>query len=187
MFTKIKIYGWLLGINLFISTFTFGGGYIVVPMVRRYFVEQKNLFNEDELMTMAAIAQSSPGAIAINLSALAGYKAAGIGGAVISCIAAVMPPFFILSIISVFYELFITNAFVVAILKGMEATVVALMVDLIIDMWSMILKEKSLFLSLMIPIAFAANFILHINAIYILLVSCFICIIQVGFKKRGQI
>ena len=60
---------------------------------------------------------------------------------------------------------FITNTFVVAVLKGMEATVVALMVDLIIDMWSMILKEKSLFLSLMIPIAFAANFILHIKCI----------------------
>ena len=64
---------WLAGVNLFISAFTFGGGYVVVPMIRKYFVERRNLFTEEELMEMAAGAQSAPGAIAVNLSALAGY------------------------------------------------------------------------------------------------------------------
>ena len=87
----IKKYVWLLATNLFISTFTFGGGYIVVPMVRRFFVAKKHYFSEEDLVNMAAVAQSTPGAIAINLSALAGYKVAGIAGASISCIAAVIP------------------------------------------------------------------------------------------------
>ena len=77
---SIKTYAWLLAVNLFISTFTFGGGYIVVPMVRRFFVEKKQYFTEEDLTDMAAVAQAAPGAIAVNLSALAGYRAAGTAG-----------------------------------------------------------------------------------------------------------
>lgn len=179
-----KPYFWLLTINLFISTFTFGGGYVVVPMVRRYFVKQKQYFTEDDLMSMAAVAQSTPGAIAINLSALAGYRVAGTLGAVISCISAIIPPLAIIGLVSVFYTTFISNVIVAAVLKGMQAGVAALIVDLIIDMCSMILKERSLFLLAMIPIAFFANFVMGINVALILVVCCFMCVIRVFYKKR---
>ena len=125
---KLKQYLWLLGINLFISAFTFGGGYVVVPMIRQYFVLKKGYFSEEELMDMAAVAQSTPGAIAVNLSALAGYRTAGMAGAVISCVAAVLPPLIILGTISAFYHIFISNAVLAAVLKGMEAGVAAVMV-----------------------------------------------------------
>ena len=80
---------WLLGIHMFISAFTFGGGYVVVPMVRKYFVLHKKLFGEDELMEMAAVSQSVPGAIAVNLAAVTGYRAAGVLGAITSATASV--------------------------------------------------------------------------------------------------
>lgn len=96
------IYLWLIAVNIYISMFAFGGGYVVVPLVRRSFVEKKKIFTEDELMEMSAVAQSSPGAIAVNLAALSGYKAAGTAGAVISCAASVIPPLVILGIISGF-------------------------------------------------------------------------------------
>ena len=118
---SMKLYVWLLRTNLFISAFTFGGGYIVVPMVRRFFVAKEHYFTEEDLVNMAAIAQSTPGAIAINLSALAGYKVAGIAGAFISCIAAVIPPLAILTVISAFYKVFISNTIIAVILRGMEA------------------------------------------------------------------
>jgi len=89
---KARDLAWLFFINLFISAFTFGGGYVVVPMIRRYYVDGRKLFTQEELMGMAAMAQSTPGAIAINLSALAGYKVAGLPGAIISCLAALLPP-----------------------------------------------------------------------------------------------
>lgn len=180
-----KTCAWLLGINLFISTFTFGGGYVVVPMVRRYFVWKKQYFTEEELMRMAAVAQSTPGAIAINLSALAGYRVAGLTGVLISCIAAVLPPLLILSAVSAFYTAFISNAVVAAILKGMEAGVAALMVDLIVDMCAMIQKERSVFLSAMIPAAFFANFIFQVNAALVLVTCCLLCIVRVIWKKRS--
>ena len=181
---KKQTYFWLLAVNLFISSFTFGGGYVVVPMVRRYFVTQKQYFTEEELVGMAAVAQSTPGAIAINLSALAGYRVAGTLGAAISCIAAVIPPLVILGLVSAFYTAFISNAVVAAVLKGMQAGVAALIVDLIIDMCALILKERSWFLSAMIPAAFLANFVLGINVALILVVCCFLCVIRVSWEKR---
>ena len=110
---NIRIYIWLLAVNLFISAFTFGGGYIVVPMVRRFFVTQKQYITEEALIDMAAIAQSSPGAIAINLSALAGYNVAGIIGMLISCFAALIPPLVMLTIVSAFYKVFVSNVIIV--------------------------------------------------------------------------
>ena len=125
---------WLFNINLFISAFTFGGGYVVVPMVRKYYVEKKELFSEEELMDIAAISQSAPGAIAINLTALAGYRVLGWLGAGVSCMAAIIPPLLILMAVSTWYDVFVGSALVTAILKGMQGGVAALMVDLIIDM-----------------------------------------------------
>lgn len=181
-----KLYPWLFAINLFISAFTFGGGYVVVPMIRKYFVDKKKLFNEADLMGMAAIAQSTPGAIAINLSALAGYRAAGFPGAAISCVAAVVPPLVILAVISVGYAAFASNVLIAAILRGMQAGVAALIVDLVVDMFTMILKERSRLLTLMVPGAFIANFILHINVAVVLIVCCILCIFRVWLTQRGQ-
>ncbi len=181
---KKKFYLWLLKTNLFISAFTFGGGYVVVPMIRRYFVQQKHLFTEDELSEMAAVAQSTPGAIAINLSVLAGWRTAGMAGAVISCTAAVIPPFLILSFVSAFYTAFISNALIAAILRGMQAGVAALIVDLIVDMCRMILHENSIFLTLMVPAAFAANFVFDINVALILVICCLLCLAKTLICKH---
>lgn len=175
---------WLFSINLFISAFTFGGGYVVVPMIRKYFVEEKTLFGEEELMNMAAVAQSVPGAIAINLAALAGYKSAGIIGVLLSCLASVLPPIVILSFISSWYTYFSSNLLIAAVLKGMQAGAAALIVDLVIDMTNMIVKERSLFLTLLVPSSFAAGFIFHINVALILAVCCFLCVLRLLAAER---
>lgn len=181
---KLARYLWLAGTNLFISTFTFGGGYVVVPMVKKYFVEKKKIFDEEELMEMAAIAQSTPGAIAINLVSLAGFRAAGSPGLAISCVCAVIPPLVILSVISAFYAAFISNVMAAAVLRGMQAAVAALIVDFIFDMGSMILKEKSWFLNLLVVLAFAVSFFTEINVIFVILASCVACILRVAARRR---
>ena len=164
--SKPHLYFWLFSINLFISAFTFGGGYVVVPMIRKYFVEQKKLFDEDELMNMAAVAQSVPGAIAINLSALAGYRCAGTAGVLISCLASILPPIVILSFISSWYTYFAANAVIAAVLKGMQAGAAALIV------------------TLMIPASSAAGFIFHINVAVILGICCILCVFRLLAKEH---
>lgn len=176
---KLKLYLWLFGINLFISAFTFGGGYIVVPMISKYFVRKKKLFSEEELLEMAAIAQSCPGAIAISLAGLAGKRAAGWPGVLISCGAAVTPPVVILGIISSWYDVFAANPIIAAVLRGMMAGVAALMIDLIINMYKLIRRENSLLLSVMAPAAFAANFFLMVPAAILLFVCCAVCLLEI--------
>lgn len=184
---KWKFYLWLAGINLFISAFTFGGGYIVVPMLRKYYVCQKKLFSEDDLLNMAAVANSTPGAIAINLTALAGYKAAGCIGILISCIAAILPPLIILSVISGWYSAFAANPVINAMLKGMQAGVAAVIVDLVIDMTIAVTKERSVLLNLMIPSVFAANFFFHANIILILILCCGLCVLRTVFYQKRRV
>lgn len=172
----LKTCFWLFWINLFIGAFTFGGGYIVVPMIRKYFVERKRLFNEEELLAMAAVAQSTPGAIAVNLCALAGYRVMGVWGTVASCVGAIIPPLVILSAISAWYDAFSSNLAVAAVLKGMQAGVAALIVDLVLDMTYMIRRKRSVLLSAIVPGAFLASFVFHINIPLILAVCVLLCV-----------
>lgn len=179
-----KTYLWLFGINLFISSFTFGGGYVVVPMFRKYFVLKKQLFGEEELMEMAAVAQSAPGAIAINLSTLAGYRVGGIFGVAVSGIAAILPPLVLLTVISHWYSVFISNLLLAAVLRGMQAGVAAIIVDYIIDMVRMITKQRSALLTAFVPIVFIANFIFHVHVAILLLGCCLICILKLIITER---
>lgn len=169
--TGLSLWLWLFKTNFFISAFTFGGGYVIIPMIRKYYVESAHFFDEDELMEMAAIAQSSPGAIAINLSVLAGYRVAGFKGALMSALSATLPPLLILSLISLCYDAFRSNLYISAALKGMQSGVVAIIVDFLIDMSRTIYKEQKKSISILVPISFIASFIFQIN-VALILFSC---------------
>lgn len=180
---KINLYFTLFRVTFYISAFTFGGGYVVIPMMRKYFVEDLKLISEQELMDMAAIAQSSPGAIAVNIAVLVGYRISGIFGAVISAIGTILPPLLILSVISLFYKAFRDNNIISAILKGMEAGVAATIVDLIIDMMAGILDEKNLLFTLMAPVTFIASFIFNINVLAIIISCAILAVAQTYIKN----
>lgn len=181
---KLELYLWLAGVNLFISTFTFGGGYVVVPMVRKYFVQKRKLFAEEELIEMAAVAQSSPGAIAVNMVSLAGYRSGGLLGMLLSCVCALVPPLVILTVVSVCYLEVTENPLVAAALKGMQAGAAALIVDFVVDMTALIMKERSGMSNALILTAFLVSFFTDINVIFVLLGSCMICILRVYVKGR---
>lgn len=89
--------------TFYLSAFTFGGGYVIIPLMRKKFVEQYHWIEEEEMLDLTAIAQSSPGAIAVNASILIGYRLAGLFGALVTVLGTVLPPLIILSVISVAY------------------------------------------------------------------------------------
>ena len=155
-------------------------------MMRKYFVDDLELITEQELMDMSAIAHSTPGAIAVNIAVLVGYRISGILGAIITGIGTVTPPLIILSLISVFYKSFRDNALVSAVLKGMEAGVAATIVDILIDMWQGIRGENNLLLSLMAPAAFIANYIFGVNVLYILFFCSILCFAQTYWTTRSS-
>lgn len=178
---KINEYLWLIKINLIIATFTFGGGYIVMPMIRKYYVNR--YFSEADLVKMTAIAQSSPGAIAINLSVLAGKKAAGKSGLVIALVCGLLPPLVIIAIISQFYTAFAQNPTVNAVLTGMQAAVAALLVEVVWDLITAIRSEKNLLLLIISGFSFIANAFFNLNVVVLLVSACLVCV----YKKRKEL
>ena len=99
--------------TLKISACTFGGGFVIIPLMRKKFVEQLGWIDEQEMLDLTAIAQSSPGAIAVNASILVGYHVAGVAGALMTVLGTVIPPLVIISVISLFYQAFRDNGIVI--------------------------------------------------------------------------
>ena len=153
-----------------LSAFTFGGGYVIITLMKKKFVNEYHWIEEDEMLDLVAIAQSAPGAIAVNGAIVAGYKLAKMTGVVICVIAAVLPPFLIISMISLFYDAFRQNQIVAWMLSGMQSGVAAVIVSVVYEMiGSLMQKEKRTGSTLILIVAFAANAWLKINVIYIIL------------------
>ena len=180
---KKNVY-WRIFIEMFkISCFTFGGGYVVIPMIEKTFIDKYHYFSKEELLDMATIAQSSPGVIAINLSALSGFRIANLKGVFFACLGSILPPMIILGTISHFYDLFITNDVITAILHGMEAGALVLLVDVLITMTSTLIKMKDYFLYIMLVSAFIANLVFNVNAFLIIFTAVLICILYVLARR----
>lgn len=181
---NLKFYLWLAWTNFYIGAFTFGGGYVVISMIEKSFIEQKHLFSNDELFEMAAIAQSSPGAIAMNLAVLVGNKVAELLGVLISSIFSLLPSIMIISIVASGFDTLLSNGIVVKMLHGMEAGVIVVMLDLIIKMYATVSKESSKTKILLIPLVFVATFVFNLNVGLVILVSLLILILEVVFTRK---
>lgn len=143
--------------TLTISAFTFGGGYVIVTLFKKKFVDEYKWIDEQEMLDLVAIAQSAPGAIAVNGAIVTGYKLAGLVGTGVAAFATIIPPFVIISVISVVYEAFRSNAIVAAMLTGMQAGVGAVIASVVYDMALDIFKQKSAGSVLIMAGAFAAS------------------------------
>ncbi|HEX3040092.1 MAG TPA: chromate transporter, partial [Caproiciproducens sp.] len=86
-----------------VSAFTFGGGYVIVPLMKKKFVDELRWINEDEMLDIVAISQTLPGPMVVDASVLVGYRLAGPAGAAVALLSTLLPPFAILSVISMFY------------------------------------------------------------------------------------
>lgn len=154
-----------------LSAFTFGGGYVIVSLMRKKFVDALGWLSEEEMLDFTAIAKSSPGAIAVNAAILVGYKLAGLLGALTTIVATIIPPLVFLSVISFFYSAFIENTLIQNILLGMRAGVAAIIIDVVIGMIAAAVRGKHVWLSVGIMLAaFAAVFFFEVNVLFIILV-----------------
>lgn len=162
---------WLFKANVIISCFAVGGGYMIIPLMKKQFIDKAKAFDFDELLEMYAIAQSAPGAIATNLSAVTGYRIAGLIGAVISCIAAVLPPLVIMSLVALCYRQVIHNPEINAALKGMIAAIAAIIIDVVYDIVKNVARTKEKLGLITAFAVFSAAFVFEVNAILLIVVS----------------
>lgn len=157
-----------------LSAFTFGGGYVIVPLMQKYFVEELSWIDEDEMLDLVSISQSAPGPIAINTSIIIGYRIAGVLGAIIATFGTVLPPLVIIAIISVFYIAFRENLWVQTILIGMQAGVAAIIINVVWDMVSKLIQTKNKMQLIMLFVSFILVFILDINLVWLLALSALV-------------
>lgn len=177
---------WKLFIStLYLSAFTFGGGYVIVTLMKKKFVDHYHWIDEKEMLDLVAIAQSSPGAIAVNGAIVVGYKLAGIFGVVVSIFATILPPFCIIGVISLFYTAFRDNVWISLMLDGMQAGVGAVIASVSYEMGIGVVREKKISLMVIMVLAFILNYGFHINVIYIILMCGLLGVLQTWMKKRG--
>lgn len=172
--------------TLYLSAFTFGGGYVIITLMKQKFVDELHWIDDDEMLDMVAIAQSSPGPIAVNGAVIIGYKLEGIPGVFSAVLGAVLPPFVILTVISMFYSAF-RNLFVVqSLLTGMKAGVSAVILSVVYDMAAGVIKGKDRVNIAVMILAFAATYFGKVNVVFVILITiAFGAIRTILREKRG--
>ena len=170
---------------LYISAFTFGGGFVIVTLMKRRFVDELHWLDEQEMLDMTALAQSSPGAIAVNAAVLVGWKVGGLAGMLTAVLGTVLPPVAILSVISLFYSLFAENRVVALLLKGMQSGVAAVIVDVALGLGIKVFRTKQWVHYAVLAAAFAATFFFRVNVIWIILCAAAAGVILALIDKKG--
>ena len=173
--------------TFYLSAFTFGGGYVIVTLMKRKFVDEYHWIDEQEMLDLVAIAQSAPGPIAVNGAIVVGYKLAGVPGLLVSILATILPPFIILSIISLFYTAFRDNVYVGKVLNGMQAGVAAVIADVVIGMGADEVKRRDLLNILIMAAAFSVNFFLGVNVVLVILACAAIGAVRTILTHRKKV
>ena len=169
--------------TLYLSAFTFGGGYVIVSLLKKKFVDELHWIDQQEMLDLVAIAQSAPGAIAVNGAVVVGYKLAGIPGILCAVAGAVIPPFVLLTVISFFYNSFKENLLIQAMLSGMKAGVGAVILSVVYDMGSDVVKDKDPMLLFLMAASFIAAYFYNVNVIYIILAAALAGICKTIIRK----
>lgn len=112
-----------------IGAFTFGGGYAMVALLEREFVEEKQWVSREEFLDMVAIAESTPGPMAVNSATYIGYKLEGTAGAAVATLAVCLPSFVVIYLISLFFDQFLSLSAVTSAFRGIQACAIYLILS----------------------------------------------------------
>lgn len=184
--SKLKTCLLLFGHMLLISAFTFGGGFVIVSLMKKKFVDEMHWLTEQEMLDMTALAQSCPGAIALNAAILTGWRLQGIAGCLFAALGTIIPPLVTLSVISLFYHAFAQNPPVAAVLRGMQSGVAAVITDVVWNLAVRITKEKSPWSIGIMMAAFVATFVFKVNVVLIILGAAILGAVRYVLLKRRQ-
>ncbi len=180
---------WILFKSMFmLSACTFGGGFVIVSLMKKKFVEELGWLEEDEMLDITAITQSSPGPLPVNASVIIGYRIKGVLGSLIAVLGTIIPPMVIISVICMFYTQFRTNPYINIALQVMRAGVAAVIIDVTWNLAKNVWNGKSVFYIALMVIAFISTYFLGVSAMVIILTCLMIGILDVVisvYKKKG--
>lgn len=185
---KTKYLSTLFLTTLYISAFTFGGGFVIVSFMKKHFVEKLKWIDDEEMLDLVALAQSCPGAIAVNAAILVGWRVGGLAGMLTAVLGTIIPPIAIISVISLFYAAFKSNQYVALMLQGMRAGVAAIILDVAYGMGKGVVQSKNIIRMAIMIAAFTAAFIFDINAVVIIAAALIIgiCMAIANLRKERK-
>ena len=167
-----------------IGAFTFGGGYAMLPIIQREIVENKGLISEEEFMDAIALAQASPGPVAVNTSVYVGYRIMGFKGAISSTLGAVLPSFIIILLIAAYFIKFRNNQIVERVFLGIRPAIVALILAAVYKMW---IKTNRTYLKLFVAIGTVFIIIfLGISPIWVVISGALVSVIYHRFILKAD-
>ena len=168
-----------------IGAFTFGGGLAMIPLVQNEVVEKKKWLTNDEMMDLIAIAEATPGVIAVNTATYVGYRIGKFWGSLLATIGVVLPSLIVICIIAFFFDEFLAIPVVNAIFKGIRLGVSVLIFNAAIKMFKGI--KKTLVNYVIIILALMFSLFVDINSIYIILIGAVLGVIsQLIFTKEKR-
>ena len=154
--------------------------------MKRKYVDEYHWIDDKEMLDLTALAQTSPGAIAVNAAILVGWRVGGVPGAALAVLGTIIPPVIIILVISLFYAAFAANKYVALVLKGMQAGVAAVILDVVCNLGKKVAERKSLIDLFIVLGAFAATFFFKVNVVFIILIAGLIGVLRAALlKPRG--
>ena len=157
-----------------IGCFAFGGGYAIIALLENEFISKRNWIDHDEFLNVVAIAESTPGPIAINVATYIGYKLKGVFGAVVATVGMCLPSFVIMYLVSLFYEHFMEITLVAAAFKGIQICVVYLIASAGLKMLKKMKKTPQniiVFSVTCIGMILCTLFDVHISSVWFILAA----------------
>ena len=174
---------WILFKSMFLlSACTFGGGFVIVSLMKKKWLE------EDEMLDITAITQSSPGPLPVNASVIIGYRMQGIPGSLAAVLGTILPPMFVISLICVFYTEFRQNLYIAAALQVMRAGVAAVILDVTWNLAKNVWNSHSVFYTSLMALSFCGAYFFGVSAMIIILICLVIGITEAvltSYKKKG--
>ena len=157
-----------------IGCFAFGGGYAIIALLENEFISKRNWIDHDEFLDVVAIAESTPGPIAINVATYIGYKLKGVFGAIVTTVGMCLPSFVIMYLVSLFYEQFMEITLVAAAFKGIQICVVYLIASAGLKMLKKMKKTPQniiVFSVTCIGMILCTLFDIHISSVWFILAA----------------
>jgi len=167
-----------------IGLFTFGGGYAMIPFIHQYAVEKYKWITDDEFLDIIAIAESTPGPIAINSATYIGHKVKGIKGSAMATLGVVMPSVIIIVLIAAFFMQYKDNIWVEYAFKGVRIGVAILVLNAAIRMYKKL--DKNILSYILILIGFSMILFELLPVILVIAIGGVIGIISQVLKVRGE-
>ena len=181
---KLKLLLTVFWVFFRIGAFTFGGGYAMIPLISEETVNKRKWISESDILDIIAIAESTPGPVAINSATFVGYRVAGFWGSFFATLGVVMPSFIIILIISYVLNEFKNLKAVQYAFNGIRAGVLALIVK---ALWKMYKQcPKGVFYYIIMALAFAAVAFLKIQVIYCIIV-CAVLGLVYSLTLKGKV